>query len=105
MMLFSPPVISTTTDRYPYAAMSSSLTNLVYSGATLYSGPFNAQFNNVVGYYPDQLKCMFQCTQSLLNASGRIYCGVFYENPNNTFAMNIAGIFDATTTFITPSGI
>lgn len=87
---------------YPFAAMSSSNTNLVYNGATVYPGPFNPQIANMIGYLPDQCKVTFQCTQSALNASGRIYSGIFYENPNTTFAMTNYS-YNATLTNITPT--
>lgn len=105
MMTFVPPTVNTTSLYYPWAAVSTSNTNQCYAGATLYNGPFLGQVPSLVGYYPDQTKCTFQCTQSLLNASGRIYCGVFYEWPNQSFALNSLNTVDLTTTLITPSGI
>lgn len=103
MMPFGPPVINTTTAWYPFVSVSSSNTNLVYNGSTNYSGPFNGQQANIIGFYPDQCKVSFQCSQSILNASGRIFCGVFYDNPNQSFALGQTGTFDATLTSITPT--
>lgn len=77
MMIYNNGLGSTAT-AYPYLSVSTSITDNVYAGSPLFNGVFSGQVANIVGYYPDQMKLNFQCTQSLLNASGRIYCGVFY---------------------------
>lgn len=65
--------------------MNATSSNLVYQGAALSGGPFSSQQATTVGWLPDSVKAYFQCSQSLLNASGRIYCGVFYQPPNISF--------------------
>jgi len=100
-MGYGNPTISTTTATYPFAAMSSSNTNLVYNGASLYAGIFDSQSTNLVSIAPDMCKLLFQSSESLLNAKGRIYGAVYYQPPNKSFALSATQTFDATTTAIT----
>lgn len=86
---------------FPFASMSSSNTGLVYNGATVYSGPFVNQIPNASGFLPDQLKTSFICTQSVLNAQGKIHAGLYYSAPNATFEFSNLGTFDGTATSIT----
>lgn len=69
---------SATTANYPFASTAASNLNLIYGPTTTHAGPFHPQVGNMIGYLPDQCKVTFQCTQSALNASGRIYAGVYY---------------------------
>jgi hypothetical protein len=82
--------------------MSSSNTGLVYSGGTQTSGPFSGQVANVEGWFPDQLKASFVCTQSALNAQGKITVGLYYTYPNNSLNFS-AGVntYNATLSAIT----
>lgn len=90
---------------YPYCTVSSSNTDLVYSGATSSAGPFNSQKANVDGWVPDQLKVSFVCTQAALTAQGKVTCGVYYSPPNQSFIKNGTGTFDGTLTKITAADI
>lgn len=90
---------------YPYVSTNPISTSLVYNGATYFNGPFIAVQGNTVGWLPDCVKTYFQCTQSILNASGRIFCGVYYQSPNKTFDANATGAIDASVTNITASQI
>lgn len=47
----NPP--STSQPNYEWLAISTSAANQVYNGAVHYPGPFQPQFNNVAGGYPD----------------------------------------------------
>lgn len=96
---------SGTNSLYPYCTVSSSNTDLVYSGAASYIGPFNSQKTNVDGWVPDQLKVSFVCTQAALAAQGKVTCGVYYSPPNQTFVRNAAGTYDSTLTKITAADI
>lgn len=99
------PIISAASTWYPYVSVSSSNTGNVYNGAFISPGPFNGQLASLTGWFPDQCKVQFQCSQSMLNASGRIFCGIFYQNPNLTFATGALNTYDALNTTITPSQI
>lgn len=63
---------------YPFIAISSSNTGVVYNGATVTAGPFQSQVANMEGFFPDQCKVSFLCTQSALNAQGKITASVYY---------------------------
>jgi len=86
---------------FPFLSNSTSNTNLVYNGATISSGPFNSQTANVEGHFPDQLKVSFMCTQSALNAQGKVTASVFYTYPNISLTPTGAYTFDGTLAAIT----
>lgn len=83
--LYSAPTYGSTQAWYPYVSINPINTNLVYNGSTYFNGPFNSVQGNTVGWLPDCVKTYFQCSQSLLNASGKVYCGVYYQPPNTSF--------------------
>lgn len=64
-------------------------------------GPFFGQVNNAVGALPDQLKVSFQCTQSVMNAQGKILTAIYYDDPNSTFSMDVNGTYNATAATLT----
>jgi len=99
--VFGAATVTATQSTYPFIAISSSNTGVVYNGASMPAGPFFSQQGNIDGYYPDQLKVSFLCTQSSLNAQGKITASVYYQPPNVSFLQGLTGTFDATTTAIT----
>lgn len=82
MALYGIPVISTTSDFYPFLSINTSRNypnnSNVYNGAVCQPGPFNSRQAQVTGWLPDYCKVYFQGSQSLINASGRIYATVYY---------------------------
>lgn len=63
---------------YPYVSTNATNGTQVYTGATWGKGPFSGEQSNTVGFLPDVVKAYFTSTLSVLNAAGRIFCGVFY---------------------------
>lgn len=90
---------------YPFAAMSSSNTSLVYNGATTYAGPFNGQIANLVGFLPDQCKVSYVSTQSALNAQGKVTVGLYYTAPNTSIQMGGGSVFDGSVAALTSAEI
>lgn len=82
MALYGLPPITTTNTYYPFVSVNTSRnyakSSNVYNGATCYDGPFHSRQTQVTGWLPDYCKVYFQGSQSLINASGRIYASVYY---------------------------
>lgn len=83
--LYMVPTMTAATGWYPFASHNPTSSNLVYNGGSVEGGPFSVQQASTVGWLPDSVKTYFQCNQSLLNASGKLYCGVYYQPPNMSF--------------------
>lgn len=63
---------------FPYVSTNATNGDQVYTGATWNGGAFGTEQTSTVGFLPDVVKTYFTSTLSVLNAAGRIFCGVFY---------------------------
>lgn len=92
---------SSTSSLYPFISLSSSNSNLVYNGSTQVDGPFYTQIANVEGVLPDMLKVSFMCTQSALQAQGKVTASVYYSYPNQSLTPQVTNTYDGTVAAIT----
>jgi len=63
---------------FPFVSTNPTNGSQVYNGANLSLGCFAGEAATTVGFLPDIVKTYFTSTLSVLNAAGRIFCGVFY---------------------------
>lgn len=73
-----PPLSGNNIDWFPYVSVNPTNGNQAYVGGNWRPGPFLPQVTTTVGWLPDMTKAYFTSTLSVLNAAGRIFCGVFY---------------------------
>lgn len=73
-----PVAVGNVIEWFPYVSTNPTNGNQAYVGGAWQPGPFQPQVTTTVGWLPDVTKAYFTSTLSMLNAAGRIFCGVFY---------------------------